>query len=186
MRRDSSRRAAGGLLLLPVAMAFALWGAGCGQSNGSDPVGGGGAGRGASSSGASSSSGTSGSSGASGSGGTSSRSGSSGASGSGGGSDHQGASDDDGGAGGDGSAGDDGGASGDGGTGTSGSCLDGITDYEDAGPFTYTATASGSVKIGSRRYPPAARCLSSIWRMERARCAPTTRTPSSASPLTAS
>jgi hypothetical protein len=34
----------------------------------------------------------------------------------------------------------------DGGT-RSASCLDGITDYENAGPFTFMATASGSVKI---------------------------------------
>ncbi|MGH7434425.1 MAG: hypothetical protein ACRENE_01990 [Polyangiaceae bacterium] len=58
-----------------------------------------------------------------------------------------------------GGAGDDGGASGSssgsggpassgsGGGSTKSSCLDGITDYESAGPFTFMATASGSVKI---------------------------------------
>src|SRR5579872_1785109 len=34
-----------------------------------------------------------------------------------------------------------------GGGGGSGSCLDGITDYEDAGPFQFMMTAAGSVKI---------------------------------------
>jgi hypothetical protein len=80
-----------------------------------------------------------GSSGAGGSGGSSGASGSGGGASSSGGGSSSGGSDD-GGVGG-------GGGGGDGGSITHGKCLDGITDYEDAGPFMYTATKMGSVNI---------------------------------------
>ena len=154
MKCDSYKRGAGrlGLLLFTSAVALAGVSAGvaCGQAGSGQPSGfgssGGGSSAGKSSSGGASGGGASGSSGASGGGdvtGTGSGSSSSGgASGSGSGS--GGGGGDDGGA-----PGDDGGASSDSGTVQTGgsSCLDGITGYEDAGPFMFTAKTSGMVKL---------------------------------------
>jgi len=127
---------------LGLAIAFALSSAGCGQSNSGQPGGGfstGGAsgGSGASTNGSSGGSGASDDGGTNGGGGT----GTSGGDGGGGGGGSGGGASDG------GEVTDDGGASGDGGTNAQGSCLDGITDYEDAGPFTFTTTMSGSVNF---------------------------------------
>jgi hypothetical protein len=128
----------------PLTVAAVLSVAGCGTSgSGSQkPFGAGGSSGASGSGGSSGASGSGGSSGTSG-GGSESSGGSSGASESSGGS--SGAS---GSGGGSSSAGDDGGTTGEGGTTTvSSGCLSGITDYEDMGPFTYTAVVSGSVKM---------------------------------------
>ncbi len=148
--RDSFRWCATGLGALPFAMVLGLSGAGCGSNgspsnggtgfgptgSGAASGGGGGTGDGAASDDGGASGGGGG--GASGGDGTSG-----GASGGGGSSSGPSANDDGGGSG----SGSGGAASADGGASTQGSCLDGITDYEDAGPFTFMATASGSVKI---------------------------------------
>jgi predicted alpha/beta-hydrolase family hydrolase len=145
MKYDSFKCGAGRVGPLPLVIAFVLLGAGCGQAPSGQSSGATGFGNPGSSgsesssgsSGADGSGGSPGSSGSSGSGG--SPGGSSGASGSGGSSGSSGSSSG-------GSSGSSG-ASGDGGANHSGTCLNGITDYENAGPFTFMATASGSVKI---------------------------------------
>jgi hypothetical protein len=156
MKCQSFKLGVGPVGLLPLAVAFALSSLGC-ASNGTPAAGtqpgGLNSSSGASSSGASSSGGETSSSGASSSGAssggeTSSSGASSGASSSGAssggassGASSSGASSSGGGDGGSG------GGVGEGGTIPHGACLDGITDYEDAGPFQYTATMSGSVNI---------------------------------------
>jgi hypothetical protein len=158
MKRDSfewgTRRVG---LLLQLAAAFALSGAACGStSNGSPGFGNGSSGGTSSSGGKSSSGGASSSSGSGNNGGTSSGSGDNGGVSSGGGGTSSGGTSGGGTSGGGG--GDDGGPAdngdaghgsndGGGGTTTHGACLDGITDYENPGPFMYTAQVSGSVKM---------------------------------------
>jgi hypothetical protein len=146
-------RFAGSLGLLSCGLVL-VGAAGCGSSSTGQgaidgPVGAGGASSGAGSGGTSSSGATSGgtsgggqNNGGGSGGDTTGTSGASSSGGSSGGSSSGGAP----GAGG-GGATPDAGASGEGGVTHTSSCLDGITDYEDAGPFTYTAAVSGSVKM---------------------------------------
>ena len=160
MKCVSFNLGAGPVGLLPLAVAFALSSPGCGSNSTSGPAGtqpgglnsssgasssgasssGGEGSSGASSSGTSSSGASSGASSSGASSGASSSGGSSGASSSGGSSGASSSGAGDGGSGG-------GSSGGEGGTIAHGACLDGITDYEDAGPFMYTATKSGSVNI---------------------------------------
>jgi len=151
MKSCSLNRGVGRLGLLPFAIAFVLSGTGCGSKGNSGQTGGIGSGVGGSGSGVGASGSASGSSGPSGAGtqsstGTPSGSGTPGASG--GPIEGSGATDDGGGVSGEGGEVGEGGAVSEGGTVTTdSSCLNGITNYEAAGPFQYTATSSGSVKI---------------------------------------
>ncbi len=160
MKRDSFGLGGARLGLFSGAIVLGLSGTSCGSntttpqplgsqqhgtssgasSGGASSGGGEGTSSGGTSSGSTSSSGTS--SGSTSSSGTSSGSTSSSGTSSGGGDD--------------GGAGDDGGSSGggdDGGTITHGACLDGITDYEAAGPFMYTTTKMGMVNIWVPKVP---------------------------------
>jgi hypothetical protein len=154
MKRDSFGCGGARFGLVPLAVLLGLSGADCGSnsppggasgigpqqtggassSGGKNSSGGGSSGNDLSASGGNGSGGGSGSSGASGSGG-----GSSGAS-SGGGSSSGGGAGDDGGSS-SGAGGDDGGVI------PHGACLDGITNYEAAGPFMTTTTKMGMVNI---------------------------------------
>jgi hypothetical protein len=116
------------------------------NSSGANGAGGTSSGSSGTSSGNDNISGSGGSSGASGSSGSSGASGSNGGTGSSGSSGGGGLVGDAGGGGG-------GGDGGGGGNTEHGKCLDGITDYEDAGPFMYTATKSGMVNIWAPMVP---------------------------------
>jgi hypothetical protein len=167
MNRDLFKWGAGCIGAMQLMIVVGLMDGACGSSGA--PPGAGGilnpqglnssgasSGNSGTSSGRESSGGTSGSSGVGSSGASSSGAGGSnggggnGASGSGSGSSNGGGSSSGGGS-------DDGGVVGDGGSGGGsiphGSCLDGITDYEDAGPFMYTATKSGNVNIWAPKVP---------------------------------
>jgi hypothetical protein len=148
---DSLKRGAARLVGVKLASVLVLSAAGCGTAGSGDPgdgtssSSGGQKGTTSSGSGGGGAGGTSNGGTASSSGDTTGTNGSSGNGASSSGASSGGTGDDDSGA----TSGDDGGAvvSGEGGTVTHGACLDGITDYENAGPFKYTATASGTVKI---------------------------------------